>query len=174
MTLMHDPYIPRVTEPPILNVFPYSVTLWLCDVHRCFLLLYRVSQKKAEWWIFSTLRSVIFLTALNNVMLNKAFSAEENETNIIEIGWVILILWRFFGNTVIFKFRLIFATDECRSCRELPFICSFLLMLYLLLTRINGLPQNAIWKSFSRYNSPLIGRKNQAIFENDCVARNGH
>ena len=29
-------------------------------------------------------------------------------------------------------------------------------------------------KGLSRYNSTLIGRKNQAIFENECVSRNGH
>ena len=29
-------------------------------------------------------------------------------------------------------------------------------------------------KGLSRYNSTLIGRKNQAKYENDCVSRNGH
>ena len=29
-------------------------------------------------------------------------------------------------------------------------------------------------KGHSRHNSSLIGRKNQAKFENDCVLRNGH
>ena len=41
-------------------------------------------------------------------------------------------------------------------------------------TRINGLPQNTIWKAFPRHNSSLIGCKNQAKFENDCISRNGH
>ena len=29
-------------------------------------------------------------------------------------------------------------------------------------------------KGLSRYTSTLIGRKNQAKFENDCISRNGH
>ena len=29
-------------------------------------------------------------------------------------------------------------------------------------------------KGISRYNSTLIGRKNQAKFENDCISRNWH
>ena len=40
-------------------------------------------------------------------------------------------------------------------------------------TRINGLPQITIWKAFPRHNSLLIGRKNQAKFD-DCISRNGH
>ena len=61
-------------------------------------------------------------------------------------NWIWLTMSNFdsmpiFWNTVIFKFRLIFATDECRLCREWPFICPFPLTLYLLLTQINRLPQ---------------------------------
>ena len=41
----------------------------------------------------------------------KAFISEENDTKIIEFGWVILILFPFLER-VIFKFRLIFATNE--------------------------------------------------------------
>ena len=29
-------------------------------------------------------------------------------------------------------------------------------------------------EDFSRHNSSLIGRKNQAKFQNDCIARSGH
>ena len=29
-------------------------------------------------------------------------------------------------------------------------------------------------EGFSRHNSLLVGRKNQAKFENDCISRNGH
>ena len=45
---------------------------------------------------------------------------------------------------------------------------------FLLLTRINGLPQNTTMKGHSQHNPSLIGRKNQAKFENDCVLTNGH
>ena len=31
-----------------------------------------------------------------------------------------------------------------------------------------------LMKGHSGHNSSLIGRKNQAKFENDCVSRNGH
>ena len=44
----------------------------------------------------------------------------------------------------------------------------------LLLTRINGHPQNTTMKGHSQHNPSLIGRKNQAKFENDCVSTNGH
>ena len=29
-------------------------------------------------------------------------------------------------------------------------------------------------EGFARHNSSLIGRKNQATFENDCISQNGH
>ena len=29
-------------------------------------------------------------------------------------------------------------------------------------------------EGFSLHNSSLVGRKNQAKFENDCISRNGH
>ena len=41
-------------------------------------------------------------------------------------------------------------------------------------TRINGLPHNTIMEGFSRHNSLLIGRKNQAKSENNCISRSGH
>ena len=37
-----------------------------------------------------------------------------------------------------------------------------------------GFRKNRGMKGHSRHNSSLIGRKNQAKFENDCVLRNGH
>ena len=46
--------------------------------------------------------------------------------------------------------------------------------MFLLLTRINGLPQNTTMKGHSQHNPSLIGRKNQAKFENDCVLTNGY
>ena len=41
-------------------------------------------------------------------------------------------------------------------------------------TRFNGIPQCIIMKGYSRHNSLLIGRKNQAKFDNDRISRNGH
>ena len=41
-------------------------------------------------------------------------------------------------------------------------------------TRFNRIPQCIIMKGYSRHNSSLIGRKNQAKFDNDRISRNGH
>ena len=84
------------------------------------------------------------------------------------------------SNTVIFKFRWIFATDEWRivsgqtfhtiSCGS-PLICvSFVATP----DQWPLLPQNIIMEGLSRHNSSLIGRKNTAKFENYCISRNGH
>ena len=37
-------------------------------------------------------------------------------------------------------------------------------------------PQNTLYnmEALSRHNSSLIGRRNQAKFENDCISRSGH
>ena len=80
-------------------------------------------------------------------------------------------------NTVVFKFRWIFGTDERRilsgqtihtlSCGSLLCRVSFVATDQQASTkhRMEGL---------SRHNSSLIGRKNPAKFENDCISRNGH
>ena len=81
-------------------------------------------------------------------------------------------------NTVIFKFRSIFATDERRIMSGIAFHYNALgeshWTVFLLLTRINGLPQNTTMKGHSQHNPSLIGCINQAKFENDCVLTNGH
>ena len=83
-----------------------------------------------------------------------------------------LISW----NTVIFKICSIFATDERRIVRNSLSLClgGSRWTVFLLLTRINGLPQNTTMKGHSQHNPSLIGRKNQAKFEKDCVLTNGH
>ena len=94
-------------------------------------------------------------------------------------------------NTVIFTFRLIFAIDERRSMSGLAFhvvfwgspidlhttVCN---SMESPLIRVNK-RNTAQWdsakhdmKGHSRHNSSLIGRKNQAKFENDCVFKKGH
>ena len=80
-------------------------------------------------------------------------------------------------NTVIFKFRLTFATDEEELCREKSSIPRFGEGHWSVATKetlINGLPQNTIMEGLSLHNSSLIGRKNQGKFENDCISRNEH
>ena len=95
--------------------------------------------KKVEWQIFSTLRakSVICLPSLD-----KASSAEENDTKIIKFGWVILILFPFLEIQSFSNF-----CDRWANCcvgTNLPY--DVLWSVFLLLPRINGLPQNTIWK----------------------------
>ena len=75
--------------------------------------------------------------------------------NLVEYFWIYA---HFFINTVIFKFRFIFATDERRivSGKSLPYgvlwkpidPCFFCCRgSWTLHTRINGLPQNALWEA---------------------------
>ena len=78
--------------------------------------------KKAERRIFSTLRSksIIFFTSLT-----KASSAEENETTIIEFGWVILILCPFLETQSFSNFARFLRPMSEELCREWPFIWCF-------------------------------------------------
>ena len=118
--------------------------------------------QKVERQIFSNLRSTCKSVIFFFTSLNKASSAEENNTKIIEFGWVILILCLISWNTVIFKFCLIFATDEWRfvsgmafhkvfggkpidPCQQKnvngkqPYVTSF---------RSMGFTKNTLWKAF--------------------------
>ena len=80
-------------------------------------------------------------------------------------------------NTVIFKFRLIFAIDERRIVSGQDFH-----KVVWWSPLIPGNKRNTDqWAStkhriegFSLHNFPLVGRKNQANFENDCISRNRH
>ena len=141
--------------------------------------------KKAEWWIFSTLRakSVIFFTTLV-----KASSAEENDTKIIKFGWVILILCPFLEVQSFSNFAWFLWPMSVELYRERPFItcfgeahwserCHIRPFLAYTVSFVDtdqwASPKHHM-KGHSRHNSSLIGRKNQAKFENDCVSRNGH
>ena len=88
--------------------------------------------------------------------LNKASSAEENDTKTIEFGWAILIICPFLETQSSLNFAWFFATNELRLCREWLSIRPFPLTLCLLLTRINGLPQKHHMDGLSLYNSTLI------------------
>ena len=131
--------------------------------------LYRVSPKKQNggFSVPCDLKVSYFFTALN-----EASSAEENDTKIIEFGWVILILCPFL-DTQSFQISLDF------SHRWAKFVGNGLSYVRFRLRRIfcwhgsMGFPKHHM-KGLSRYNSTLIGRKNQAKYENDCVSRNGH
>ena len=63
-----------------------------------------------------------------------------------------------------------FCPDRQSIRRPVEANCS----VFLLLPRINGLPQKHRMEGLSRHNSPLIRRKNPTKFENDRIWRNGH
>ena len=80
-------------------------------------------------------------------------------------------------NTVIFKFRLIFATDERNFVSGKDFhkvFCGSPLIRVSFVATDQWASTKHHMEGFSRHNSSLIGRKNQAKFENDCISRNGH
>ena len=94
--------------------------------------------------------------------LDKASSPEENDTKIIKFGWVILILCLFFYNTVIFKFWLIFATDEQRIVKGKAFhtvFCGSPLIRVSFVAMDQWASPNHLMEALSRHNSLLIGRK---------------
>ena len=140
--------------------------------------LYRVSQKKRNGG-FSVHCELKVLHVYLFTSLDQTSSAEEIDTKIIKFGWVVLIILpiSWYTCTVIFKFRSIFATDERRIMSGIAFHfnalgnpvepCSFV-------DTDQWLSQNTTMKGHSQHNPSLIGGKNQAKFENDCVLTNGH
>ena len=84
-------------------------------------------------------------------------------------------------NTVIFKFRSTFATDERRIMSGIAFHYNALGTpvepCFFCWHGSMGFPKTQQWKAIpnkGQHNPSLIGRKNQAKFENDCVLTNGH
>ena len=109
--------------------------------------------------------------------LAKASSAEENDTKIIKFGWVILKLCPLPEIKSFSNFAGFWRPMREELCRDKPSIrCPVEAhwSVFHLLPRINGLPQNTIMEGLSRHNSSLIGLKNSAKFEIDCISRNGH
>ena len=107
---------------------------------------------------------------------NKTTSAEENDTKIIEIGWVILILWPLLKQSFS-NFTWFLRPMSKELCREGPFMWLFEGSPLIRVNKRNTVQQGSTKhyvKGPSRHNSSLIGRKNQVKFENDCVLRNGH
>ena len=103
-------------------------------------------KKKAERRIFSTLRakSVIYF-----YIIRYTSSPEENDTKIIKFGWVILILCPFLEIQSFSNFAWILRpTSEELWKKKLSIRCFVAAhwSVVLLLPRINGLPQNTLWK----------------------------
>ena len=134
--------------------------------------------EKAERWSFSRLRAesvIYFYISRYSIFRRREWYLDHeiwfSNLDSMTISW----------NTVIFKFRWIFGTDERRilsgqtvhksSC-TVEAHCS---SVFLLLPRINGLQQKLHrMEDLFCHNSPLIGRKNPAKFENDRISRNDH
>ena len=80
-------------------------------------------------------------------------------------------------NTVIFKFRSIFATDERRIVSGIAFHYNTLgnpvEPCFFFWHGSMGFPKTTM-KGHSQHNPSLIGRKNQAKFKNDRISSNGH
>ena len=110
-------------------------------------------------------------------LLDKASSAEENDTKIIEFGWVILNLCPLLEIQSFPNFSWFLRPMSEELCRDKASIRCFGEAHWpgaTKETRINGLPQNTVWKAFPLTIFSLVGHKNQAKFENDCISRNGH
>ena len=153
------------------NMTCLSVTLLHLYI-QCSFPLIPGCPKKAKRRIFSTLRTenvIYFFTSLYN-----ALSEEENDTKIIKFGCVILILCQFFERQSFSNFAWYLRPISEELCREKPSIWCFVethWSVFLLLPQINGLPQTPYGRLFPTQYSSLIGRKNQAKFENDCISR---
>ena len=137
--------------------------------------LYRVSQKKRNggFSVPCELKVLYLFTSLNQTS-----SAEENDTKIIKFDWVILILsWPFVKTQSFSNFAWFFdrwAKDYVGNGLSLLCFGEAHWSVSTKETRFNGIPQCIIMKGYSRHNSSLISRKNQAKFDNDLISRNGH
>ena len=144
----------------------------------CFLLLMHIprAQKKRNggFSVPCELKVSFFFTSLD-----KAFSAEENDTKVIKFGWVILNLCTLLEIQSFSNFAWFLRPMSEELCRDKPSIWCLVeahCAVFLLLPRINGLPQKTIWQVCpdTILRSSVAGRKNPAKFENDCISRNGH
>ena len=108
--------------------------------------LYRVSQKKQNGGFSIPCRPKIsyFLTSLD-----KTYSAEENDIKIVKFGCVIFNLCTLLEKQSFSNFAGFLGPIREEFCRDKQSIrhpveahCS----VFLLLPRINGLPQNTVWK----------------------------
>ena len=121
---------------------------------------------KEERQIFSTLRAknFIFLTPLD-----KASSAEENDTKIIKFGWVILNLCPLLEIQSFLNFAWFLPPMSEELCRDKASIRCFGEAHALIRGNKRNTDQWASTKhrmeGFSLHNSSLVGRKNQAIWK---------
>ena len=121
-------------------------------------------QKKTERPIFSTLRAksiIFFLHLPQKRMIPRSLNLVDFD--FMPISW----------NTVIFKFCLIFATDEHRIVSGKAFYNGVLGKPIPCQQKIQCKRKQAYERPFPT-QSMLISRKNQVKFKNDCISRRGH
>ena len=111
-----------------------------------------------------------FLTSLD-----KASSAEENDTKIINFGWVILNLCPLLEIQSFSNFAWFLRPMSKELCRGKAFHLVFWgsPLIHGNIRNMDGLPQNTLWKLLpdTILRSSVT---NRAKFENDCISRNGH
>ena len=137
---------------------------------------YTGCPQKAERWIFSTLlaKNVIFFTSLD-----EASSAEENDTKIIKFGWVTLNLCPLLEIQSFSNFAWFLRPMSKALCLGKAFHKVFWGSPLIRGNKRNTDQWSATkhhmeLEGFSRHNSSLIGRKNQANVFNDFISRNRH
>ena len=131
-----------------VNKLEFHSQLWFFCSLWCLSSIPGVPKKRNNGFsVPCELKVLYFFTSLD-----KASSAEENDTKIIKFGWVILILCPFLQIQSFSNFAWFFATDERRIVsREKPSIWCFVeahWSVFLLLPRINGLPKTPYGRLF--------------------------
>ena len=136
-------------------IHEYSAQTWLVFYTGC--------PQKAERQIFSTLRakSVIFFFT----SLDKASSAEENDTKIIKFGSVLLNLCPFLEIQSFSNFAWFLRPMSKELCRGKPFHMVFSgspLICVSCVAMDQWVSPKHLMECFSRHKASLIGHKNQA------------
>ena len=143
------------------------------DLLNPYLALYRVSPKKRNggFSVPCELKVLYYFTPLD-----KASSAEENDTKIIKFCWVSLILYSFLEMQSFSNFPWILRPMSEELCMEkasiMVFCGSLLIRVSFVATDQWASPERRM-KDFSRHNSSLIGREIQANLKM-TIARSGH
>ena len=150
------------------NALSYFRSMLESSFMTYWLYIYRVSQKKRNggFSVHCELKVLYIFISLDRIS-----SAEENGTKIIKFDSVVLILCTFleirsFSNFARFLGRM--SEEYCRDRQSIRCPVEAHCSVFLLL------PQKHRMEGLSCHNSPLIGRKNPAKFENDHISRNGH
>ena len=136
------------------------------------LILYRVSQKKRNGGFSVPCRPKMsyFFTSLD-----KTSSAEENDTKIVKVGWVILNLCTFLEIRSFSNFAGFLGPMSEEFCRDKQSMsCGSPLFRVSFVATDQRASTKHHMEGLSRHNSSLTGSKTPAKFENDRISRNSH